>query len=143
MTLDEAARILRGMYDSAPRGSETLAVHLFGIRYGQEIRANGLTPSEIAEEAGLSKNWYAQVNDGINLASHVDLKDEQLPEQQSGSLYRVKYDSESRKMDWSSLMRKVPPGKGNWVKMDEQFSEAPPEIQNSMIRLIQRLVENR
>ena len=74
MTTADAARILRETYNAAPRGDKTLAVHLFAIRHGEEIRASGLRPAEISEQAGIGK-WEASINDGIKLARYVILRE--------------------------------------------------------------------
>lgn len=142
MNLDEAARILREMYDSAPRGSKTLAVHQFGIDCGQEIKANGWSPSEIAHRAGLRVTWGPQINDGIKLASHIDLNDEKLARKQRESLYRVEYNYKSRKMEWDRLIRQIPSHKRDWAKwLDEKFSELPPETQNNLIVQVRQRIE--
>ena len=73
MTVDEAARILRDMYDGASLGDKTVTVHLFAIRYGQDIRASRLSVQEISELA-LKKDYVATINDGIKLAKYVVLK---------------------------------------------------------------------
>ena len=77
MTTEEAARILRQMYVQAPRGNKTLAVHLFGIKYGWEIRNSRLSPAEISKEAGVGR-WEPTINDGIKLGTYVVLKEQQM-----------------------------------------------------------------
>ena len=77
MTTEEAAQILRHMYNSAPLRNKTLAVHLFGIKYGKDIRASELKADEIAAEARVGKNRAAKVgpaiDDGIKLGKYVEL----------------------------------------------------------------------
>lgn len=72
MTYDEAASILKKMYDGAQRGEQALKIHLFAIKYANEIE--NLTPAEIAERAGLSRSYGVEINKGRNLAKYVELK---------------------------------------------------------------------
>ena len=140
MNLDEAARILREMCDSAGLRHRTVAVLLFGINYGQEIQAIGLRPSEIAHQAGLSADWGPRISDGINLAAFVIMNPGGLTDKLQRNVYQIEYDFESRKMEWDKLIRKVPPDKGDLVKMKETFSESSPEKQKGMICLARKLV---
>ena len=73
MTVDKAVQILQEMYDAAPRGDKTVTVHLFGIKYGQDIRASGLSVREISRRA-LKKNYEPVINDGIKLGKYVELR---------------------------------------------------------------------
>ena len=73
MTVDQAARILREMYNAAPRGDKTVTVHLLGVKYGKDIRAGGLSVQEISMLA-LKKDYTPVINDGIKLGKYVELK---------------------------------------------------------------------
>ena len=55
MTYEEVSRILRHTYDGAPFGKKVPAALPFGVQYGRDIMASGLTTVEIAREAGLRK----------------------------------------------------------------------------------------
>ena len=57
MTVDEAARILRGMYYAGAqgRGLMTTAIHLFGIRYADDL--SRLSIKEILLHAGMSDKY--------------------------------------------------------------------------------------
>ena len=72
MTVDEAARILRGMYDAGAqgRGLMVTAIHLFGIRYADDL--SRLQPiKEILLHAGMSDTYQTEVYKGIRLAGYV------------------------------------------------------------------------
>ena len=72
MTVDEAARILREMYDAGAtrgRGRMTTAIHLFGIRYADDL--SRLSIREILVQARLSHTYQTEVNKGIRLAEYV------------------------------------------------------------------------
>ena len=73
MTVDEAAQILRKMYDaSKPIRKQGSALYLFGIKYADEL--DGLSTSEIALRAGMPSNYSAEINNEIRLAEYVQLK---------------------------------------------------------------------
>ena len=74
MTVNEAARILRGMYDAGAqgRGLMTTAIHLFGIRYADDLsRLSRLSIKEILLHAGMSEKYQTEVYKGIRLAGYV------------------------------------------------------------------------
>ena len=69
MTIDEAGRRLREMYDSAPYGEQVAQIHLFGIRYADALE--GLTNVEIVRRAGLYDSYNTEVAKGRRLAKYV------------------------------------------------------------------------
>ena len=72
MTVEDAAKILRCAYRKGKeRGHAALCVHLFGIKYADEL-AN-LSIKEVATRAGIP-GYAAEVNKGRNLAGYVDIK---------------------------------------------------------------------
>lgn len=71
MTLDEAARKLREMYDD-PLTGKAVSIHLFGIQYANQIQE--LTTQEIVDLAGLPASYQVEVNKGKNLAQYVQIK---------------------------------------------------------------------
>ncbi len=74
MTAEEAIRILSDMYSQAPYSETALQVHLFGIKYADQLK--GLNIHDIAERATGNRNWGVEINKGRNLAQYVKLKDE-------------------------------------------------------------------
>ena len=72
MKQEELAAILRARYEAAKRNEATMEVHLFGIEYGDEIKANGYKISDIVELAGLDKGYVAEVSKGIKLSAVVE-----------------------------------------------------------------------
>lgn len=73
MNIDEAAKILRRAYRRAPEGRQATTVHLFGIKYADELASMSL--KQLVEKAGLSDSYQVELNKGRNLAQYVDLKD--------------------------------------------------------------------
>ncbi|AZN97256.1 hypothetical protein EJ066_08115 [Mesorhizobium sp. M9A.F.Ca.ET.002.03.1.2] len=72
MKIEDAAKILAQMYSTAPDKEKAVHVHLFGIRYADEL--DGMPLQEIAVRAGISKNYGTEIRKGINLARYVALK---------------------------------------------------------------------
>lgn len=74
MTIEEAARILGQMYEAAgPAREQTTAVHLFGIKYSDEIQNMPLR--ELAVRAGISEKYQTEIRKGMRLSKYVSMKD--------------------------------------------------------------------
>ena len=73
MNIDEAAKILRRAYRRAPEGRQATTVHLFGIKYADELASMSL--KQLVEKAGIRPAYQVELNKGRNLAQYVDLKD--------------------------------------------------------------------
>ena len=71
MTQKELANILSDMYDNAPEGEATTMIHLFGIRYADEIRDSGTPVTEIVRLSSLRNSYNVEVSKGIRLARYV------------------------------------------------------------------------
>ena len=69
----ELAAILRDMFRRAPYGKKELAVHLFGIKYADELWRGRV--ANIARLSGLPTGYDGLVNYGRNLAPYVDLRE--------------------------------------------------------------------
>ena len=66
--------ILKEMYDNAPSGEKVMHIHLFGIKYANEITINGLNIKEIVKASTLQESYHTEVNKGIKLSKYVMLK---------------------------------------------------------------------
>lgn len=71
MTVDEAARILREMYDAGGQGRRlmTTGIHLFGIIYADDLSSLSIT--DILSRAGMSGKYATEVYKGTRLAAYV------------------------------------------------------------------------
>ncbi len=69
MELDELAEKLRSMWEAAPVGGKTPMVHLFGVRYAQELEEMDL--EAIAELAGRPRSMGTEIRKGRALAQYV------------------------------------------------------------------------
>ena len=75
MTPRELADILSEMHRSAAYGKKSVVVHLFGIRYADEIRDCGATAADIVGLSSLRNTTLAtEVSKGTKLAKYVTLR---------------------------------------------------------------------
>lgn len=49
-------------------------IHLFGIKYADDIRKNRYTPREILKYANMPESYQVEINKGIKLAKYVEIK---------------------------------------------------------------------
>lgn len=73
MTVEKAAKILGCAYRKGKeRGQAALRVHLFGIKYADEL-AN-ISSREVVSRAGIPRGYAVEIDKGRNLAEYVDIK---------------------------------------------------------------------
>ena len=71
--IDQASEILARMYaEGAERKEKALSIHLFGIKYADQIKDMSL--EELAIGAGVPKSYKTELQKGINLAKDVEVK---------------------------------------------------------------------
>ena len=76
MDIDQLAKKLAQMYRDAGEGEKVTMIHLFGIKYADEL---GRIPStEIARRAelGSSTSYHTEISKARKLARYVDVKEE-------------------------------------------------------------------
>ena len=69
MKIEEAARVLRDMYDKAPAGERAISIHLFGIKYAKEI--GSMSPEELVVRANLPVSYCDVIRKMIKLEKYV------------------------------------------------------------------------
>jgi len=72
MTIGEAAKILKEMHRSAPPGEKYAMIHLFGIKYAEQIK--GMSLSKLLSLAEMRESYATEIYKGIRLAPHVEEK---------------------------------------------------------------------
>ena len=73
MMSNELVDILARMYGEGKATGETATmIHLFGIKYADEIRSCGKSPHKIAELATGHHSYGTEINKGMNLARYVE-----------------------------------------------------------------------
>ena len=91
MEREQLSLRLREMYDAAADGDKHLAPLLFGIRYADQISACGSSAKILAETADIPGAYGSEVQKGIRLSEHVELKSSSSParsaEDEGGSGY--------------------------------------------------------
>lgn len=78
MTELKLGKILRDMYDSAPKGGQVAQIHLFSIFYANDIEGDRLSKKEILKVAELPETYQTEISKGVRLADYVSVKDEQI-----------------------------------------------------------------
>ena len=73
MQINQASKILAKMYaEGAARKERALSIHMFGIKYADQIQDMPL--EDIAIGAGVPKCYKAEIRKGINLAKYVKVR---------------------------------------------------------------------
>jgi hypothetical protein len=72
MRTEDLIAALKRDYANAAQGEKSTAVHLFGIRFAEELQGHPI--NEIAERAGLTEHWGTEIRKGIRLSRYVELK---------------------------------------------------------------------
>ena len=72
MTEDDAISKLREMYENAAPNEMAVNIHLFGIKYADELA--GLNLKNVARQATGRVSYHTEIRKGINLAKYVALR---------------------------------------------------------------------
>ena len=73
MTISELGHKLREMYENAPDGDSVVMIHLFGIKFGPQLRDCGASARDLAIAAGIPESYRTEINKGINLSKYVQV----------------------------------------------------------------------
>ena len=74
MDLNELGSILHDMYFNSQDGESVAMIHLFGIKYGKEIKESGSTFKEVAKAAKINDSYATEISKGAKLAKFVTVK---------------------------------------------------------------------
>ncbi len=74
MTLKELGEKLNEMYNNAPNGDSVAMIHLFGIKYANEILQSGFSKKDIANAARIPESYGTEISKGVKLAKYVKEK---------------------------------------------------------------------
>jgi hypothetical protein len=74
MEASELAQILESMYFDSKDGEAVAMIHLFGIKYRDEIKSCDTSSANIAKLAGISEKYGTEINKGCKLAKYVSIK---------------------------------------------------------------------
>lgn len=71
MTLLELSSTLKDMYDNAPEKDQVTMIHLFGIKYADDISNADFSIREILQHADMPKSYQTEINKGMRLSRYV------------------------------------------------------------------------
>lgn len=71
MTLNELGKKLSEMYKNAPKGDSAAIIHLFGIKYAEEIKDSEYSKKDIIKQSGISPSYLTELNKGVKLSKYV------------------------------------------------------------------------
>lgn len=71
MTLIELGTKLSEMYHNAPKGDAVAMIHLFGIKYANEIKESEYSKKDIVNQSGISASYVTELAKGVKLAKYV------------------------------------------------------------------------
>jgi len=74
MTLNELGEKLHEMYSDAPKGDAVAMIHLFGIRYANEIKIGNYSKKDIANAARIPESYGTEISKGVKLAQYLKEK---------------------------------------------------------------------
>ncbi len=74
MTKVELGQILKNMYENASKGEAVAMIHLFGIKYSEEIKECNISFKEIAVAAGMNEPYGTEISKGAKLSKYVTVK---------------------------------------------------------------------
>ena len=74
MELKELGKKLNEMYYNAPGGDKVAMIHLFGIKYANEITKSGVSKKDIAKKANIAESYGTEISKGVKLAKYVKEK---------------------------------------------------------------------
>ena len=71
MTLIELGTKLSEMYNNAPKGDSVAMIHLFGIKYADQIKESEYSKKDIINQSGISASYLTELTKGVKLADYV------------------------------------------------------------------------
>ena len=71
MTENELGRVLKEMYEGAPKGYQVANIHLFGVKYASVIGEHNYKATDIIRAAGINSSYATELSKGIKLARYV------------------------------------------------------------------------
>jgi hypothetical protein len=74
MTLEDLGKILHDMYFDSKDGEAVAMIHLFGIKYANQIEGLDVSKKDIARAAGINDSYGTEINKGVKLSKYVIAK---------------------------------------------------------------------
>lgn len=70
----ELSQILKGMYRNAPEGDSVAMIHLFGIKFSEQLKCKNISISNVVLLSQIPVSYKAEVAKGIRLSKYVLIK---------------------------------------------------------------------
>lgn len=74
LNIEQLGRILKSDYENANDKESVASIHLFGIKYGQQIRRKNYSPNDILKLSELSPSYITELQKGIKLSKFICVK---------------------------------------------------------------------
>lgn len=71
-TLEELGILLEEMYSKAQKKEQVTMIHLFGVKYAEDIQKVGIR--EVIEQSGIRISYRTELNKAVKLAKYVSPK---------------------------------------------------------------------
>ncbi len=68
-TVYELGDTLNDMYSNAKKGEQVMMIHLFGIKYADEIKRVGT--KDVLVQLGIRASYLTELNKGVKLSKYV------------------------------------------------------------------------
>ncbi|MDD3788331.1 MAG: hypothetical protein PHO94_06515 [Petrimonas sp.] len=72
--MNDLASTLHQMYTNAPKGEKVAMIHLFGIKYAEQIQEGAFSKEEIATRAKIPDTYATEISKGVKLSKYVTIK---------------------------------------------------------------------
>jgi len=74
MTKQNLGLKLQEMYTNAKNGEKVVMIHLFGIKYANEIQNCDCSTKDIAVAANINESYGTEISKGVKLSKYVTIK---------------------------------------------------------------------
>ena len=71
MQLRELGEVLHDMYFNSEDGETVAMIHLFAVKYAEEIKSSGESMKAIANAAGIPESYGTEISKGVKLSKFV------------------------------------------------------------------------
>jgi hypothetical protein len=71
-TLKDLGNLLEEMYSNAPKKEQVTMIHLFGVKYADDIQKVGIR--EVVEQSGIHSTYRTELSKAVKLAKYVSPK---------------------------------------------------------------------
>lgn len=73
MDYNDLVQELINAYHTPLEGNRVVMIHLFGIRYAEDLA--GISIKELLNDAEVPASYYPEIKKAMNLAQYVDIKE--------------------------------------------------------------------